>query len=106
MTLIRVLISLSKEVKILFYEKEAIKRFLFCFLDVSCNKGYLMEKHLYIDISNIFYRNVHMLAHDLKVCGYGILRHAIVTSVIYNIEKFEPNKVFICCDAPRNWRKK
>jgi 5'-3' exonuclease len=66
----------------------------------------MTEKHLYIDLSNICYRNVHQLGPDLKSNGYGILRHAIITSVIYNIEKFEPNKVFICCDAPRNWRKK
>jgi 5'-3' exonuclease len=64
------------------------------------------EKHLYIDLSNICYRNVHQLGPDLKSNGYGILRHAIITSVLYNVEKFEPNKVFICCDAPRNWRKK
>lgn len=65
-----------------------------------------MEKHLYIDISGIFYRNVHAMIQDIKALGYGILRHAVITSVIYNIEQFEPNKVFICCDAPRNWRKK
>lgn len=66
----------------------------------------MSEKHLYIDLSNICYRNVHSQAPDLKALGFGIFRHSIISSVIYNIEKFEPNKVFICCDAPRNWRKK
>jgi len=66
----------------------------------------MSEKHLYIDLSNICYRNVHKLAPDIKSMGFGIFMHSIVTSVIYNIEKFEPDKVFICCDAPRNWRKK
>jgi 5'-3' exonuclease len=66
----------------------------------------MSEKHLYIDFSHICYRNIYALAPDIKANGFGILRHAIIKSVILNIEKFEPNKVFICCDAPRNWRKK
>ena len=66
----------------------------------------MSEKHLYIDLSNICYRNMYQFAPDIKSNGFGILRHAIITSVIYNIEKFDPDKVFICCDAPRNWRKK
>jgi 5'-3' exonuclease len=66
----------------------------------------MSEKHLYIDLSNICYRNIHSLAPDIKAHGFGIFRHSIITSVIYNIEKFNPDKVYICCDAPRNWRKK
>jgi len=66
----------------------------------------MSEKHLYIDFSHICYRNVHNSAPDIKAHGFGIFRHAVITSVIYNIEKFEPTKVFICCDASRNWRKK
>jgi hypothetical protein len=66
----------------------------------------MSEKHLYIDFSHICHRNVFAQAHDIKAMGFGIFRHAVIKSVIYNIEKFEPNKVYICCDAPRNWRKK
>lgn len=66
----------------------------------------MSEKHLYIDFSHICHRNLFALAPDIKSMGFAIFRHGIVKSVILLIEKFEPNKVFICCDASRNWRKK
>jgi 5'-3' exonuclease len=63
-------------------------------------------KTLLIDLSHICYRNVFAIASDIKQVGFGIFRHAIIKSVLFNIEKFNPDKVYICCDAKRNWRKK
>lgn len=66
----------------------------------------MSEKHLYVDLSNICHRSLYALFPDIKSNGFGIFRHGVLKSIILLIEKFNPNKVFICCDSPRNWRKK
>lgn len=38
--------------------------------------------------------------------GYGIVRHIILKNIFFFTKKYQPDKVFICCDTGKSWRKK
>jgi 5'-3' exonuclease len=61
---------------------------------------------LYIDFSHLCYRSLHATINDIKEVGFGILRHTLLKNIIFSIDKFAPDKVFIACDSRKNWRKK
>ncbi len=65
-----------------------------------------MLTNLYIDYSHLCYRTLFAVQNDIKEVGYGIMRHSILKNVLYSINKFSPDKVYICCDSKKNWRKK
>ena len=63
-------------------------------------------KNLLIDISPLAYRTLFANKEDFKMLGENILRHNLLGSIFYYIDRFKPNKVFVCfeCDG-KNWRK-
>ena len=65
-----------------------------------------MKTNLYIDYSHLCYRTLFAVAQDIKEVGFGIMRHSILKNILYSINKFNPDRVYICCDDRRNWRKK
>jgi len=65
-----------------------------------------MLTNLYIDYSHLCYRTLFVVSADIKEVGYGIMRHSILKNVLYSINKFQPDKVYICCDSRKSWRKK
>lgn len=34
------------------------------------------------------------------------MRHSLLKNILSSVRKFNPDKVFICCDSKKNWRKK
>lgn len=63
-------------------------------------------KNLLIDISPLAYRTLFANKEDFKMLGENILRHNLLGSLFYYINKFKPERVFVCfeCDG-KNWRK-
>lgn len=65
-----------------------------------------MIKNLYIDFSHLCYRTLYAIENDIKEVGFGIMRHSLLKNILSIINKFAPDKVYICCDSKKNWRKR
>jgi 5'-3' exonuclease len=65
-----------------------------------------MQKVLLIDLGHLAHRYLFARAADIKVVGYGLLRHELLCNGIFPyISKFNPNKVYIAVDYKKSWRK-
>jgi 5'-3' exonuclease len=59
------------------------------------------------DISPLAYRCLFGAKDDIKMLGINVLRSALLRNVLMSIDRFNPNKVFVCFDCQgKNWRKK
>jgi 5'-3' exonuclease len=66
---------------------------------------YLM-KNLIIDISPLAYRCLFGAKDDIKMLGINVLRSSLLRQILMSVDRFKPDKVFICFDCQgKNWRK-
>lgn len=63
-------------------------------------------KNLIIDVSPLAYRTLYSEAENIKMLGVNVLRSTLLGHILAAIDRFSPNKVFVCFDcAGSNWRK-
>jgi len=61
-------------------------------------------KNLIFDISPLAYRWLFSDLNDVKMLGMNILRSKLLRNLIFTVEKFNPDKVYICFDCQgSNW---
>lgn len=65
-----------------------------------------MTKDLYIDFHSLVYRYLHVMTDNIKEFGFGVLKYSILKNgILKYIEQFSPDRVFVCIDSPKTWRK-
>jgi 5'-3' exonuclease len=65
-----------------------------------------MKKVLLIDLGHLAHRYLFATSNDIKVAGYGVLRHTLLTFGIFPyITQFKPDEVYIGVDYKKSWRK-
>lgn len=65
-----------------------------------------MVKVLLIDLGHLAHRYLFVGAADIKVAGFGVLRHTLLSHGIFSyISQFKPDKVYIGVDYKKSWRK-
>ncbi len=59
-----------------------------------------------IDLGHLSYRYLFTQTEIIKEIGYDILRHSLLSNGIFPyISTFKPDKVYICADYKKSWRK-
>lgn len=65
-----------------------------------------MKKILLIDLGHLAHRYLFTKSMDIKVVGYGLLRHELLSHGIFPyISQFSPDEVYIGVDHKKSWRK-
>jgi 5'-3' exonuclease len=65
-----------------------------------------MTKVLLIDLGHLAHRYLFAKSMDIKVAGFGVLRHELLSHGIFPyISQFKPDKVYIGVDYKKSWRK-
>lgn len=65
-----------------------------------------MKKVLLIDLGHLAHRYLFAKAADIKVAGFGYLRHTLLAHGIFPyINQFKPDAVYIGVDYKKSWRK-
>lgn len=65
----------------------------------------MSKTNLYIDFSHLAYRNLFGALPLIKQYGYEVLRHTLLRSLLANLRKFEAQRVYVCFDRGKSWRK-
>jgi 5'-3' exonuclease len=61
--------------------------------------------NVYIDFSLLAHRTLFTMRHSIKQFGYDILRHVMIRSIISEARKFKADRVYVCFDVGKSWRK-
>ena len=65
-----------------------------------------MKRILLIDLGHLAHRYLFTNAPDLKVVGYGLLRHSLLShGILTYISQFRADEVYIGIDNKTSWRK-
>ena len=65
-----------------------------------------MKKVLLIDLGHLAHRYLFTKSSDIKVVGFGLLRHELLSHGIFGcISQFKPDEVYIGVDYKKSWRK-
>lgn len=61
--------------------------------------------NVYIDFSLLAHRTLFTMLKSIKQFGYDIIRHVMIKSIIADARKFNADRVYVCFDMGKSWRK-
>lgn len=61
--------------------------------------------NVYIDFSLLAHRTLFTMLKPIKQFGYDIIRHVMIKSIIADARKFNADRVYVCFDMGKSWRK-